>query len=137
MAFGRRTEELKLLDTHVWVWAVENDPLLKLKHIEILEQNPDSLVISAVSLWEVSMLVAKGRMRTRYPLKEWFDFATSTFGIAILPLPPDVAQEAYELPGKFHEDPADRLIVATARIHNCLLLTEDSKIKKYPHVKVG
>jgi PIN domain nuclease of toxin-antitoxin system len=131
MAFGRRTEELKLLDTHVWVWAVENDPLLKRKYIEILEQN------SAVSLWEVSMLVAKGRMRTRYPLKEWFEFATSTFGIAILPLTPNVAQEAYELPGKFHEDPADRLIVATARIHNCLLLTEDSKIRKYPHVKVA
>src|ERR1700685_3402049 len=137
MAIGRRAEELKLLDTHVWVWAVENDPLLKQRYIEILEQNPDTLLISAASLWEVSMLVAKGRMKTRYPLKEWFDFATSTFGIAILPLTPDVAQEAYELPGKFHEDPADRLIVATARIHDCLLLTEDTKIGKYPHVKVA
>jgi PIN domain nuclease of toxin-antitoxin system len=71
----------------------------------------------------------------RYPLKEWFDFATSIFGIAILPLTPEVALEAYSLPGTFHDDPADRMIVATARIHHCVLLTEDTKIRNYSQVE--
>jgi PIN domain nuclease of toxin-antitoxin system len=135
MAIGGRDRGLILLDTHIWIWAVEQNPLLDRRHVEILEQNPDNLLISAVSLWEMSMLVAKGRLTPRYPLKEWFDFATSIFGIAILPLTPEVALEAYSLPGTFHDDPADRMIVATARIHHCVLLTEDTKIRNYSQVE--
>jgi PIN domain nuclease of toxin-antitoxin system len=132
MANGRR--RLILLDTHIWVWAVEHNPKLDRDHVEILQENPDSISISAVSLWEVSMLVSKGRIEPRYPLREWFDIATSGFGIAILPLTTDIARDAYELPGTFHDDPADRMIVATARVHNYLLLSEDSKILEYSHV---
>jgi PIN domain nuclease of toxin-antitoxin system len=137
MAIGRTDEELILLDTHVWIWSFEPSPRLDREHLRLIEENYGKLVISAASLWEVSMLVSKKRIDLGYPLQQWFELATSGLGILTLPLSAEVAREAYQLPGKFHEDPADRLIVATARIHNCLLLTEDSKIRKYPHVKVG
>ena len=83
------------------------------------------------------MLVAKQRLRPTFPLREWLNFGTTAVGISLFPITIDVAAEAYELPGTFHDDPADRLIVATARAHSCLLLTEDSKILEYPHVKTA
>ena len=136
MANGRRERGI-ILDTHVWIWAVEQDLQLDETHKALIEAYSDRAFICAASLWEVSMLVSKKRFIPKYPLQDWFDFATSAVGLPVLPLTANVAREAYELPGKFHEDPANRMIVATARTHDFLLLSEDAKIKKYSHVRVS
>jgi PIN domain nuclease of toxin-antitoxin system len=81
------------------------------------------------------MLHAKGRLNFAVPLQEWFDNILAESGILVLPLTPRITVEAYSLPGRFHDDPADRMIVATARNHDCLLLTEDKKILDYSHVR--
>ena len=81
------------------------------------------------------MLVAKKRIDLSAPAAEWFKNVIAESGIRVLNLTPEIAADAYTLPGKFHDDPADRMIVATARNMDCLLLTEDKKILKYPHVR--
>jgi PIN domain nuclease of toxin-antitoxin system len=128
---------LILLDTHVWIWAIERDSRLDRKHEKIIEEHSGQVFISAASLWEVSMLVSKQRMTPIFPLRRWLDFATAAVGLPILPITTNVAAEAYELPGTFHDDPADRLIVATARVHDCILLTKDEKILDYPFVETA
>ena len=137
MAYRTSDQGIKLLDTHVWIWAVDRGPRLSDEYFELISENLDSLAISAVSLWEVSMLVAKNKIQLSRPLDRWFDLATAGVGLTILPLTTIIALDAYALPGTFHDDPADRMIVATARVHDCLLLTEDDKIRKYRHVRVG
>jgi PIN domain nuclease of toxin-antitoxin system len=132
---NRASGRLILLDTHVWIWAIEQDRRLKREHEKIIEENAGQVFVCAASLWEVSMLVSKKRMKLIFPLREWLEFGTVAVGLPVLPITTAVAAEAYELPGTFHDDPADRLIVATARVHKCLLLTEDSKILDYSHVK--
>ena len=132
---AERTEELKLLDTHVWVWMVIKDDRLNPKFAEIIDLNRKNLCISVISCWEISMLVAKQRLDLGAPTAEWFKNVIAESGIRVLNLTPEIAADAYTLPGKFHDDPADRMIVATARNMDCLLLTEDKKILKYPHVR--
>jgi PIN domain nuclease of toxin-antitoxin system len=132
---AERTEELKLLDTHVWIWSVDKNPRLDPKFAEIIRRNRKNLCISIISCWEISMLVAKQRLDLGAPAAEWFANVIAESGIRILNLTPEIAADAYTLPGKFHDDPADRMIVATARNMDCLLLTEDKKILQYPHVR--
>jgi len=132
---AERTEELILLDTHVWLWMVWMDVRLSPKFAEIIRRNRKNLCISVISCWEISMLVAKQRLDLGTPAAEWFKNVISESGIRVLNLTPEIAADAYTLPGKFHDDPADRMIVATARNMDCLLLTEDKKILKYPHVR--
>ena len=69
------------------------------------------------------------------PLLEWFRAAVRYPGVRLIELTPKVAIESTQLPGEFHRDPADQIIVATARRCNCPLVTSDDKILKYPHVK--
>jgi PIN domain nuclease of toxin-antitoxin system len=132
---AERTEELKLLDTHVWIWSVDKNPRLDRKFAEIIDLNRKNLCISVISCWEISMLIAKQRLDLGAPAAEWFKNVISESGIRVLNLTPGIAADAYTLPGKFHDDPADRMIVATARNMECLLLTEDKKTLKYPHVR--
>ena len=129
-----RRGELILLDTHVWIWAVDRSPRLSKSHRDLLNEFAERLAISVVSCWEVAMLEWKRRITLSQPLDTWFKRAISDSAIAVLPLSPEIAGEAYKLPSPFHDDPADRMIVATARIEDALLLTEDKKILKYPHV---
>ena len=129
--------ELTLLDTHVWVWSVVKHPNLSAAHAEIIERERENLAISVVSCWEISMLVAKGRLRFPIPLLEWFENAILDSNTRVIPLSYPITVDAYSLPGRFHDDPADRMIVATARSRDCLLLTEDEKIIKYPHVRTA
>ena len=130
-----RGRELILLDTHVWIWAFEPNPKLSSLHRKMIEENPNRLAISAASLWELSMLVFKGRIELPVSMERWFEFSTESAGVVVLPLDGPTAKEAYQLPGHFHDDPADRIIVASARLYDGILLTEDSKILNYPHVQ--
>ena len=91
--------------------------------------------ISAISCWEVAKLVEKGRLVLPCPIADWLENALAYPGITLLPLTPEIAVESTTLPRSFHKDPADQIIVATARIHDCLLVTADQEILDYPHAR--
>ena len=122
-----------LLDTHVWIWLMEGAPELKPVHQKMINQAAQhSLIgIAAISLWEMSMLAMKGRIRLEKPLLAWIQDSLSLPGIELKPLIPEIAVESSQLPDGFHGDPADRLIVSTARLHELTLLTRDEKILDY------
>jgi len=125
-----------LLDTHIWVWWVDGSPQRTPDQRSHLESNESSgLGVSVISCWEVAKLVELNRLDLRCAVGEWIRQALAYPGIRFLYLTPRIAIESTRLPGAFHRDPADQMIVATARIRNCSLLTADERILRYPHVK--
>lgn len=125
-----------VLDTHIWIWWVHGHPDLTAAHKRIIEENETSgLGISVISCWEVAKLVEYKRLVLSDPTLEWLKQALAYPGVRLLELSPEIAAESTELPGDFHKDPADQIIVATARVHGCPLLTVDRKILDYPHVQ--
>ncbi|MCI0552717.1 MAG: type II toxin-antitoxin system VapC family toxin [Anaerolineae bacterium] len=125
-----------VLDTHIWVWWVHGDEKLTSNQMEVIQANETDVIgVSAISCWEIAKLVELGRLELSTPLEKWFEQALSYPGIRIMELTPEIAAESTRLPGEFHRDPADQLIVATARILNCELVTSDERILNYPHVK--
>ncbi len=125
-----------LLDTHIWLWWVHGaEYLTDVQEQIILANESDEIGISAISLWEIAKLVEYGRLELPYSIDEWFEQAMNYPGIRILELTPEIAVESTRLPGEFHRDPADQMIVATARIHDCPLVTSDKKILDYSHVE--
>jgi PIN domain nuclease of toxin-antitoxin system len=103
----------------------------------VLREYEDSgLGVSAISCWEVAKLVEYKRLELPCFVGEWLGHALSYPGIRLLDLSPRVAVEFTQLPGEFHRDPADQIIVATARTLDCPLSTADEKILKYPHVRL-
>lgn len=124
-----------VLDTHIWIWWVHNDPLLTPSQSEaIAAKEREVLGISAISCWEVAKLVEYKRLELPCSLEDWFEQALHYPGVRILELTPKIAVESCRLPGPFHRDPADQMIVATARIHDCPLVTSDRKLLDYPFV---
>ena len=130
------SSEVIILDTHVWVWWVHGDERATQTQTEIIEANEgDEIGVSAISCWEVAKLVERGRLDLLCPLEEWFDSALNYPGIRLIGLTPAIAIESSRLPGPFHRDPADQIIVATARVYDCPLVTSDTRILQYPHVE--
>jgi PIN domain nuclease of toxin-antitoxin system len=125
-----------LLDTHIWIWWVQADPRLTSAYQAYLQANePSGLGVNVISCWEVAMLVEKGRLSFSLPVEDWIMQALAYPGIQLLGLTPRIAVESVQLPGAFHRDPADRIIVATARVRHCPLVTMDAQIRNYPHVQ--
>ena len=122
-----------VLDTHAWMWSVNDMPELSTKARDIV-MHADRVGIASASLIEICMLVAKERVILNVPLREWLLTATNQANIEILPVTTGIAIDAFNLPGVFHKDPADRQIVATARVWGAELVTRDQKIQEYPHV---
>lgn len=126
-----------VLDTHIWVWWVHYDPQLTEGQTKLIKESEErGLGISVISCWEVAKLVEYNRLTLPISILEWFEQALAYPGIQLLSLTPRIAAESAQLPGAFHRDPADQIIVATARVYDCELLTADDKILKYPHVRV-
>lgn len=124
-----------VLDTHVWIWWVQGDKRLSDSQADMIRQNEsDSIGICAISCWEVAKLVELGRLQLSIPIETWFLKALAYPGVQLLSLSPEIAIASTRLPGEFHRDPADQLIVASARHYNCPLLSSDSRISDYPHV---
>ncbi len=124
-----------LLDTHVWVWWVHGDARLSEPLRAYIEVNEAAgLGISIISCWEVAKLVELKRLVLPKPVEDWMGQALAYPGIQLLSLTPRIVVESTSLPGGFHRDPADQLIVATARVYNCPLVTLDAQIMAYPHV---
>jgi PIN domain nuclease of toxin-antitoxin system len=125
-----------VLDTHVWIWWVNESDKLAQRSVEIIEQNVEGgLGVSIISCWEVAKLVELGRLALTLPVREWLLAALAYPGVRLLALTPDIVVDSTQLPGKFHRDPADQIIVATARFYDVLLLTHDSKLLGYHHVQ--
>lgn len=126
-----------LLDTHIWVWWVNEPNKLKPVTLQYLDNLPPSeIFISAISCWEVAKLVQKKRIQMREPLSNWFKNAIDSNGLTVIELEREIIIDACALPGTFHNDPADQLIVASARIKGIPLLTIDSKILSYEYVQL-
>jgi PIN domain nuclease of toxin-antitoxin system len=130
-----RTSEPRplLLDTHVWIWFMLASSELAISGRNAINRAAASgqLRIAAISLWETALLASGGRVVLGGPLAQWMTEAVSAPGLSVEPLLPQVAVEAYSLPDAFHRDPADRLIVATARVTNATLMTRDRRILDY------
>ena len=125
-----------ILDTHIWVWWNHNDPKLAPTHKLAIDQNRnDGLGICTITLIEIARLVQQGRITLPLPIQEWFSIALAVEGVMLITITPNIAIDAVNLPGDFHKDPADRLIVATARRLDCPLITADRQILSYPYVK--
>ena len=124
-----------LLDTHVWWWALNEPKKLSRKALKAIRKNPPGQrAIASISMWEFAMMVSVGKVEIRIPLDQWLDQAVNNTGLEVFDLNPRIAAESCSLPGEFHKDPADRIIVATARINGMALITKDKKIIDYPDV---
>lgn len=125
-----------ILDTHIWVWWVHGDARLLPQHQAYLQLNEaNGLGVSIISCWEVAKLVEYQRLQLPLPVEQWLSQALSYPGVQLLDLTPRIVVESTQLPGQFHRDPADQLIVATARVFRCPLVTVDAKILQYSHVQ--
>ncbi len=122
-----------LLDTHVWLWLeAGSDELSPGTRGAISGALGAGLLrIAAISLWELALLASHGRVVLGKPTNLWLEAALAEPGPVVEPLSARVAIETYDLPGDFHRDPADRMIVATARVTNAILMTRDRQILAY------
>jgi PIN domain nuclease of toxin-antitoxin system len=124
-----------LLDTHIWYWWVHRPSLLTTTQQNMREANvAHGLGVSVISCWEVAKRVEYGKMELSRPIQEWMPLALRFSGVHLVPLTPEIAVMSTQLPGKFHKDPADQIIVATAMLLDCPLVTSDGKILEFPHV---
>jgi PIN domain nuclease of toxin-antitoxin system len=120
-----------VLDTHIWVWWVDDSERLTKKHREHIEEyQSQGLGVSIVSCWEVAKLVEKNRLVFSCSVNEWLETALTYPEVQLLNLTLPIVVDSTQLSG-FHSDPFDQIIVATARISSCPLLTVDGKILDY------
>lgn len=124
-----------VLDTHMWYWWVGDSPRLRPRHRELIEANrAGGLGLCIISLWEVAKKHHLGKLELDRPLAAWLDLALKVPDLSVLPLSREIILDATALPDGFRSDPADELIVATARVLGAPLLTADDKLADYPHV---
>lgn len=130
-----------LLDTHVLVWLLSGSDRLGARARQAIEKAAEAgvLHLSAISPWEIAVLVSKGRLVLEQDVGEWIQAALSLPGIRLQPLSPEVAVASTRLPGVIHIDPADRIITATARHLGATLVTADGLLLDYGsagHLKI-
>jgi PIN domain nuclease of toxin-antitoxin system len=122
-----------LLDTHVWLWLVLASEALGSAARRTISRaaSVGNLRIAAMTVWEVGLLASRCRIVLGKPTIVRVEEAVAVSTVMIVPLSPSIAVESWELPGTFHADPADRIIVATARVTGATLLTRDRRILDY------
>ena len=123
-----------VLDTHVWIWVLEGiKGELSAATVRQIEKAAaaSALAVSAISVWEVAMLEKRGRITLSRSIDEWTKAALTAPGIRLVDLSPEIALESTRLPGDPHGDPADRIIMATARVLGGTLVTRDKQILDY------
>jgi PIN domain nuclease of toxin-antitoxin system len=127
-----------VIDTHVLVWWVNGADELSnaaSRAIENTLKQGNEVIVSAISAWEIAMLVVKNRLILKMDVADWLHAVTQVDGIRLVPVDYAIGMQAPLLPGVFHKDPADRMIVATARKLAAPLITADEKIRDYVHVQ--
>ena len=131
-------ESLTLLfDTHVWLWAVEAPDKLGRRTKALLLKSGNDRLVSAISALEIARLCLDESMILSVSPKRWIEDSTRDLLLQHVDIGFAVAVEAYSLPDPFHRDPADRVLVATARSYQATLLTADERILAYSHVRTG
>lgn len=127
-----------ILDTHVLVWWVNDSKQLSTAGKRAINnelKGGKEILISSISAWEITMLVKKDRLTLTMDVNDWITTTAAIDGVRYIPIDNAIAMQSVALPGEFHSDPADRLIVALARHHSAPLVTADKRILKYEHVK--
>ena len=122
-----------LVDTHILIWLAEGTAELESSSVARLEDvtRADGLAVSAISFWEVAMLQERQRITLSLPVHRWREIVLETSGFIEAPLTGEIAIESVNLPGTFHHDPADRMLVATARLNGWALAMRDDRILSY------
>ncbi|MBC8318212.1 MAG: type II toxin-antitoxin system VapC family toxin [Desulfobulbaceae bacterium] len=126
-----------VLDTHIWLWWVSEPETLSKKARQAIQgaSAEQGVVISSMSTWEIAMLVQKGRLEFSIDVRDWIRKTEALPFVSFVPVDNTIALRSVNLPGLFHQDPADRIIVATALSLGLPIVTKDEKIQRYEHVK--
>ncbi|MBN3753265.1 type II toxin-antitoxin system VapC family toxin [Paraburkholderia sp. Tr-20389] len=126
-----------VLDTHALVWWATVDPTLSRKAKAAIERElaDGEILVSSISAWEIAMLVEREKLVLSMDVGNWLAAVGDVEAVRFVPVDSEIAVKSVELPGEFHKDPADRMIVATARKYSVPLVTKDEKIRAYAHVK--
>ena len=127
-----------VLDTHVLIWWVSGIEKLSQKASKVIathESIDRSILISSITAWEITMLVEKGRLTLNMEVQAWLEEVGRIPAVAFVPVDNTIAVKSASLPGDFHKDPVDRLLVTLARKGSHPLVTADKKILGYKHVK--
>ena len=117
-----------LLDTHAWIWWANRSEKLSVSARRRIESESE-LGVAVISCWEVAMLVEKRRLKMDREVGLWVRQALALPAVILVPLTPEIAVASTILPADFQGDPADRMIVATARQHNIAVVTKDERIR--------
>ena len=127
-----------VLDTHTLVWWASGIKaqvsVAAMQAIEA-EMAGGDILVSSISAWELAMLVDRGRIDLSMDIERWLSVVGQIEAVRFVPMDNEIALKSVALPGEFHKDPADRIIVATARKFAAPLVTADERIRAYPHVK--
>ncbi|MBA4398034.1 MAG: VapC toxin family PIN domain ribonuclease [Syntrophus sp. (in: bacteria)] len=128
-----------VLDTHAWIWWVSNPAFLSEKAKGIIdgEAMEKNIFISTISTWEVVILVSRGRLKLTMDASDWVAASEALPFLNFVPVSNSIALKSVQLPDALHNDPADRIIIATAISLGAVLITKDEKISNYPHVKTA
>jgi PIN domain nuclease of toxin-antitoxin system len=120
-----------LLDTHIWLWLLNGETAQLSESCLAAINSAKQLNVSAISIWEVGMLEAKGRIQLQKTCLDWVREALKAPKLKLVPLTPEIAIESSRLPGTLHGDPADRILAATSRLTGASLVTKDRKLIIY------
>ena len=126
-----------VLDTHALVWWVTGDPSLSRKAKTAIDREIAGglILVSSISAWEIAMLVGREKLVLSMDVDSWLAAVSTIEAVRFVPVDNEIAARSVDLPGGFHHDPADRMIVATARKFSVPLVTKDEKIQSYAYVK--
>lgn len=128
---------MTLLDTHAWVWFVGDPSRLSKRARQAVDGALEAgqLAVSSMSVWELAMLVKKGRLKLSMDVGAWVARSEAMPFLTFLPVTNAIALRSMELPPPLHADPADRLIVATALDLRVPLVTKDRRLRDYEPVR--
>ena len=128
-----KTSHSVLIDTHILIWMMTSSEQLHSLDKEQLANamRHGQLYISAISFWEIAMLARYGRLILSIPIEHWINEVLQTPGLHVLELSIPVLLESVQLPEGCHKDPADRMIIASARVYQYPLMSYDKKIIDY------
>lgn len=126
-----------LLDTHAWLWWQAEPTKLSAPALRAIRQaaRTTCIGISALSCWEIAMLVAKERIGLSLDVTAWIAQALEHPAVQLLELSPTIAIASTRLTGSPPNDPVDRILIATAKTHNCAIVSKDRRIRSYPQVE--
>lgn len=126
-----------VLDTHTLIWWIDSPKKLSKKATQYIEKNAinKEILVSSISIWEISFLIKKGRLAFTMDLDSWIQKVEDLPILQFVPIDNNIATKSVFLPQPLHNDPADRMIIATTISEGATLVTSDKKILRYPHVQ--